>query len=161
MGDLPGSPAAKITPSSQCRGPGSIPGQGIRSLMLQLWDPGHLGSRPSLRYTLSVGRVMGRLQVSTKKDAQQESWELSFIWGQNEDCSPGDSTSDSSEKLLQRGCGGRSMHMILVKGAFHAIQHFTYKRCSASHEELMSPMKRFSACLDMRRCKDWDHKICS
>ena len=57
--------------------------------MLQLWDPGHLGSRPSLRYTLSVGRVMGRLQVSTKKDAQQESWELSFIWGQNEDCSPG------------------------------------------------------------------------
>ena len=27
---------------------------------------------------------------------------VSFIWGQNEDYSPGDSTSDSSEKLLQR-----------------------------------------------------------
>ena len=159
MGDLPGSPAAKINPSSRCRGPGSIPGQGIRSLMLQLWDPGHVGSCPNLRYMLSVGRVMGRLQVSTKKDAQQESWELSFIWGQNEDCSPGDSTSDSFEKLLQRGCGERSMHMILVKGAFHAIQHLTFKRCSASHEELMSLMKRFSACLDRRRCKDWDHEI--
>ena len=80
--------------------------------MPQLWDAGHVGSSPNLRYTLSVGRVMGKLQVSTKKDAQQESWELSFIWGQNEDCNPGYSTSDSSEKLLQRGCGGRSMHMI-------------------------------------------------
>ena len=40
-----------------------------------------------------------------KKDAQSESCRLSFIWGQNEDCSLGDSTSDSSKKLLQRSNG--------------------------------------------------------
>ena len=28
-----------------------------------------------------------------------------FYLGQNEDCSPGDGTSDSSERLLQRGSG--------------------------------------------------------
>ena len=32
-----------------------------------------------------------------------------FYLGQNEDCSPRDSTSDSSEKLLQRDTGGRSV----------------------------------------------------
>ena len=32
------------------------------------------------------------------KDAQGESCELSFIWEQIEDCSPGDGISDSSEK---------------------------------------------------------------
>ena len=34
-----------------------------------------------------------------------ESCVLSFIWGQNEDCSSEDSISDSSDKLLQRGSG--------------------------------------------------------
>ena len=59
--------------------------------------------------------------------------------GQNEDCSPGDGTSDSSEKLLQRDSGGRSIYMILVKGSeFNAIKHSLYKRFSAGHEELMS-----------------------
>ena len=37
------------------------------------------------------------------KNAQCESCESSFIWGQNEDCSLGDSTSDNSENLPQRG----------------------------------------------------------
>ena len=32
-----------------------------------------------------------------------------FCLGQNEDCSPRDSTSDSSETLLQRGSGARSI----------------------------------------------------
>ena len=36
--DFPGGPVAK-TPCSQCRGRGSIPGQGIRFLMLQLKTP--------------------------------------------------------------------------------------------------------------------------
>ena len=44
------------------------------------------------------------------------SGDLSFIWGQNEDCSPGDSTSDSSEKLCSKEAGGEGMHVILVKG---------------------------------------------
>ena len=62
-----------------------------------------------------------------------------FYLGQNEDCSPGDSTSDSSEKLLQKGSRGRSIYKILVKGEFRAIKHSFYKRFSASHEEMMSP----------------------
>ena len=36
--DFPGGPVAK-TLCSQCRGPGSIPGQGTRAHMLQLKDP--------------------------------------------------------------------------------------------------------------------------
>ena len=45
-------------------------------------------------------------------------WELrvKFYLGQNEDCSLGDSTSESSEKLLQKGTGGRSIYVILVTG---------------------------------------------
>ena len=47
-------------------------------------------------------------------------WELgvSFIRGQNEDCSLGDSTSDSSEKLFQRQRDKASIHVTLVKGLF-------------------------------------------
>ena len=61
---------------------------------------------------------------------------VSFIWGQNEDCSLGDSTSERSEKLLQGG--GRSIY-ILVKEEFSAITCLVYKRFYASEEELMSP----------------------
>ena len=39
-----------------------------------------------------------------------------FYLGQNEDYSLGDSLSDSSEELLQRGGGGISICVILVKG---------------------------------------------
>ena len=56
----------------------------------------------------------------------------------HEGCSLGDSTSDSSKRLLQRGSGERSIYKILVKGEFSAIKHLLYKRFSASHEELMS-----------------------
>ena len=44
-------------------------------------------------------------------------WELwiKFYLGQNEYGSQGDSTADSSERLLQRSCAGRSLWMILVK----------------------------------------------
>ena len=38
LGGFPGGPVAK-TPGSQCRGPGSIPGQGTRSQMQQLSSP--------------------------------------------------------------------------------------------------------------------------
>ena len=39
-----------------------------------------------------------------------------LCFGQKEDCSPGDSTSGSSERLLQRGGGKVNKHVILVKG---------------------------------------------
>ena len=49
---------------------------------------------------------------------------LSYILlGQNEDYSPRDSISDSSEKLLQRGRGKVSIHLIFMKGGLHAIKH--------------------------------------
>ena len=37
----------------------------------------------------------------------------------------GDSVSDSSEKLLQRGSGGRSVYVILVKGEFNEMKHLS------------------------------------
>ena len=45
-------------------------------------------------------------------------WELrvKFYLGQSEDCSLGDSTSDSSEKLFQEVMGEDSIYVILVKG---------------------------------------------
>ena len=60
----------------------------------------------------SITRVMFHVNstVDLKKFHNCESCKLSFMrvklyLGQNEDCSLGDSTSDSSEKLLQRGRG--------------------------------------------------------
>ena len=61
------------------------------------------------------------------------------MWGQNEDCSLGAGTSDSSEELFQKGGGRKSIYKTWVKGEFSAIKHLLYKRFSASHEELMSP----------------------
>ena len=58
--------------------------------------------------------------------------------GQNEDCIQGTSISDSSEKLLQRGSGVRSICKIAVKWKLSAIKCLLCKRFSASHEELMS-----------------------
>ena len=75
------------------------------------------------------------------KKMKKVSWELSFIWGQSKNCSMGDSTSDSSERLLQRGRGKSKMYKILVKGDFSAIKCLLYKRLSASHRELMSPWR--------------------
>ena len=69
------------------------------------------------------------------------------------------SISDSSDTLLQSGSGGRSIYKVSVKGQFNTIKHSFYKRFSASHKDLMSSMKGFSAFLDMRRYKDGDHKI--
>ena len=70
-------------------------------------------------------------------------WELwvKLSLGQYETHSPGDSTTDNSEKLLQRGSGGKSIYKILVKGEFDVIKHLSYKRFSASYKELMSPWR--------------------
>ena len=53
-------------------------------------------------------------------------WELwvKFYLEQNEDCSPGDSILDSSERLLQRGGGGRSIYKIWWRGS--SVQSSTY-----------------------------------
>ena len=87
--------------------------------------------------------------------------QVKFSSGQDEDCSLGDSTSDDSERLLQRGSGGRSIYKVFEKEEFKAVKCLLYKRFSASHKELMSPRRDFVDFLDMRRCKDWDHEISS
>ena len=58
-----------------------------------------------------------------------------FIWEKIEDSSPGDSTSDRSERPLQGDPGGRSVYKILVKGEFNETQCLVYKRRSRCHHE--------------------------
>ena len=64
---------------------------------------------------------------------------VKFYLGQTENCSQGGSTSDSSERLLQRDSGEGSIYKILVKGEFSTIKQSYYKRFSTSHKDLMSP----------------------
>ena len=90
----------------------------------------------------------------TKKDAQ-------LYLGQNEDCGLGGSTSNSSEGLLQRGNQGRLIHKILLKQKFNTIKCLHYKRFICQSQGADVIMNGFNAILGMRRCKDWDHKICS
>ena len=71
-----------------------------------------------------------------------------FYLGQNEDCRLGDSTSDSSENLLQRGSG---RICDLGEEGVHAMKHLSYKRSSASHQGADIIVKAFSAFLDMRK----------
>ena len=48
--------------------------------------------------------------------------------GKNEDESVGDSISESSEELPQRGRAGVSIHTILVKWEIHTIKHIVFFR---------------------------------
>ena len=98
--------------------------------------------------------------MSTKKRCTTWALWVKFYLVQNKDCSPGDSTSVSSERLLQKCSGGRPIcdfwEGVVQDSSMQLSTHFT--RFSASHEELM---KGFSAFLDIKRCKDWDHEISS
>ena len=47
---------------------------------------------------------------------------------QNEDYSLGGSISDSSERLLQSGSGGKSIYKVLLKGEFNTMKYSFYKR---------------------------------
>ena len=62
-----------------------------------------------------------------------------FYLGQKEDYSLGDSISDSSGKLLWKGKGEVSIHVILVKGV-HVVQHTFWQKVAASCKEQMSPL---------------------
>ena len=65
--------------------------------------------------------------MSTRK--RYTTWQLwvKFYLGQNEDCSPGGSTPDSSERLRQGGSRGRSVCKVLLKGgsSMPLSAHFT------------------------------------
>ena len=67
---------------------------------------------------------------------------INFYLGQNEHCSPGDSTSDSSKRLLKRGSEGRSIYKILVKGSsMQSSAYFTKDFLLVTDEEMMSSCK--------------------
>ena len=80
-------------------------------------------------------------KVCQLKKKKCTSWELQvkFYLRQNEDCSPGGSISDSSERLLQSSSGGKSIYKVLVKGEFNTMKHSFYKSSFVIHEDLMSP----------------------
>ena len=66
MRDFSGSPVAK-TPCSQCRGPGSIPGQGTRSHMPPL-------SSKVQMLQLKIPRATTKMQCSQKKKKKKYRW---------------------------------------------------------------------------------------
>ena len=77
---------------------------------------------------------------------------------QNEDYSPGDSISDSSKKLLQRGDRKVSIQAILVKG-IHAVKPtflekavVSLMKVAARHEKVT--VNDFSAFLELKRWKN-------
>ena len=61
-------------------------------------------------------------------------WELwvKFYFRQNEDYSLRDSTSDGSEKLLQRGRGEGLKYVILMKGKYMQSSTYFFAKVSAS-----------------------------
>ena len=84
----------------------------------------------------------------------------------NEDCSPGNSTLGSSEKLLLRSRGKVSIYVILVK--WECMQSNTYiprfllvSWSFCWSQGIVVTMKEFSAFLDMGWYKNWAHKISS
>ena len=97
-----------------------------------------------------------------KKCTMWEFW-VKFYWGQNEDYSPGDSISDSLEKLLW---GKVNIYVILLTGTTCNQAHIFCRRFLMVSWSLLSwktavTMKDINAFLDMRRCKNWAQKICS
>ena len=62
-----------------------------------------------------------------------------ILFGQNEYDSPGDSTSDSSEKLLQRIEGEGQYICDFSEQGVHSIKHIFLQKVSASHREQGSP----------------------
>ena len=62
---------------------------------------------------------------------------VKFYWRQNEDCSLGDSISDSSEKLLQRGVGWeKDQYMYeFSEGGVNASKHIFLQKVPAGHKE--------------------------
>ena len=76
---------------------------------------------------------MSTVALKKKKHSMREMGVKIYL-GQNEVCSPEDSTSESSERLLQRGQGHGPCICDFGEGEVHAVKRFFYKRFSARHE---------------------------
>ena len=106
----------------------------------------------------------------TKKKCKMCELQVKFYLRQYEDWGLGDSTSDSSEKLLQRGrgqggqciCDSGKGGVHLQSSTYFFVENFCWSwETSSSHKKQLLHMKDFSAFLDMRRYKNWAHKISS
>ena len=96
-----------------------------------------------------------------KERAQHESFKLNSIWGQNEDCGLGDSISENSEKLLQRGRGRWVYTWFWERGSTHNQTHIFAEgllRVTISHKRQTPPWRNL---VRRRRCKNWAPKISS
>ena len=82
-------------------------------------------------------------------------WEfwVKIIGGHNQDCSPGDSTPESSEKLLQRwGVGVEfSVSVIFGEVGIHATRHIFFQEISAGFVKPLLVM-RISCCHERFWC---------
>ena len=63
------------------------------------------------------------MSVLLIKETHNVRVKIKFYLGQNEDCSTGDSTLDSPERLFQRDSGGGSICKVWVKVEFNTIKH--------------------------------------
>ena len=144
-----------LTPSKEC---------GWLTLK-RLELPDDFQGRGFLKATFGIRATQGMtfcwLMFSTEKNVQREKLRVKFYLGQNEDFSLGGSISDSSEKLLHRGRGKISIYVILMKGRDTSSRAHILQNVAASLVKVAASHEDFSAFLDMRRCKNWDHKIFS
>ena len=82
-----------------------------------------------------------------------------FLWGSNEDSSPGNSPSGSSEALSEEG-GTRAVWMWFYLRGRHDTKHTFWQRVAASHKKVAATHKKqisvndFSGFLDVRRCNN-------
>ena len=91
---------------------------------------------------VSISTTHSAVEVSTekktKKNTTRELW-VNVYLGQNEDYSPGDSLSDSPEKLLRRGKGeGQSVLYLMLVKRVHAVNYRFWQKIVASQKEQMS-----------------------
>ena len=95
---------------------------GRKGLLLvpKLWFLVESSRRKEVHSVSLLGHHNCRLK---EKDVQLES--CKFYLGQNADCGLGGSISNSSERLLQSGSGGKSIYKVLVKGEFNTLKRFT------------------------------------
>ena len=82
----------------------------------------HMGEYLTKLILKSEFKLIFKTTVNLKKCRMWE-FQVKLSLRQNEDCSPGGSTSDNSEKLLQRGRGESNYMCNFGEGGVHAIKH--------------------------------------
>ena len=86
-------------------------------------DPGIEPRFPALQADALISDPPGRHKFILREV------QVKFYLGQNEDCSPGDSITDSSEKLLQRGRGEGQYRGDFGKGSIYVIKQGFFAEC--------------------------------